>query len=290
MPAPIPPGYTRGPVLFVGAPQQPAMTRLLHQWIWREAGGYGARLLVVTVEAEMAAAAAALVADFRAWECDQAMLLTLDGRVAALDPAHAGSAEAATGIVLLGRESLRQSTILGGTPLAQAIRRANARGKLVAGLDAAGTFLCQHVVGAGYAIPPRTLGEAVTFAPGLGLLNRLAVDASATRAPLPDEHCARLLAAVGTNPFLIGVGLEPDSAVILYSDDTLLAMGGNAVTVVDGAEITEVDLAGPASAASIQGEIVYRLHPGDAFNLTRRELRPAGDLDLPPTGHITSAF
>jgi cyanophycinase len=290
MPAPIPPGYTRGPVLFVGARQQPTMTRLLHQWIWREAGGYGARMVVITVERESAPMAQALVDDFMAWECDAAGLVFLPDRATALNPAHTAAVEAATGIVLIGRAPLRQAVILGGTPTAQAIRRANARGKLVAGMDAAGAFLCQHVIGPGPQTSPTTLRDAVAFAPGLGLLNRLAVDATALHAPLPDGHITRLLAAVGANPFLVGVGLEPDSAAILYSDDTLLAVGGNSVTVVDGAEISDIDLDGPPLASSIQGEIRYRLGPGDAFNLSRRELRPAGDVDLPPTGTVTSAF
>lgn len=290
MPAPIPPGYTRGPVLFVGAMQQPTLARLLRQWIWREAGGYGARLIVVTVEKDSAPVAQALVDDCAAWECDAATLLLLPDRTTALNPAHAAAIEAATGIVLIGRAPLRQSVILGGTPTAQAIRRANARGKLVAGMDAAGAFLCQHVIGPGHQTPPATLRAAVSFAPGLGLLNRLAVDATAADSPLPDGHIARLLAAVGANPFLVAVGLEPDSAAILYSDDTLLAVGGNCVTVVDGGEVSEINLDGPPLDSSIQGEIRYRLAPGDAFNLTHRELRPAGEVDLPPTGTVTSVF
>lgn len=290
MPAPIPPGYTRGPVLFIGPAHQPGMARLLRQWLWREAGGYGARLVVITVEERYAAQAQTLASDFHDWEADRSDLIVVHERRDAHHADQVALVESATGIVLTGRIPLRPGPLLGGTPLAQAIRRANARGKLVAGVDAAGAFLCQHVVGPGTVPLPQTLREAVSFAPGLGLLNRLAVDATAGTAPLPDTHVARLLGAVGANPFLIGVGLEPDSAVILYSDDTLLAVGANAVTVIDGAEISASDLDGPPVESSIQGEIRYRLNPGDAFHLSRRELRPAGEVDLPPTGPVTSAF
>lgn len=290
MPAPIPPGYTRGPLLFVGATVQPTMTTLHRQWIWREAGAYGARLLVVSVEEEAAEGVALLAADFRAWESDNVAVLIAPTRGAAMDPAHAVAVESATGIVLVGRDALRQSMTLGGTQLAQAIRRGHARGKLVAGIDAAAGYLCQHAIGPGPVTPPQTLRQAVSFAPGLGLVNRLAVDAGSLDAPLSASYEARLLAAVATNPFLVAVGLEPDSAVVLYSDETLVAAGSHQVTVIDGAEITRIDPNGKPDASAVDGELRFRLNPGDGFNLTRRTLIPAGDVDLPPTGPVTSVF
>ncbi len=288
MPALIPPGYTRGPILFMGVPTGTPHDDTLRQWLWREAGGYGARLVLITVEAGQVAPLLELKAQMAGWECDRVEEIVALDRLTARDQAFVTQVEQATGIVLLGSDSLRQAALLGGTPLAQAIRRANARSKAVAGLGAAGGYLGQHVIGPG--AQPAILRSAVAFAPGLGLVNRLVVDATAHDTPLPEVHRTRLLAAVATNPFLVGVALEPGSAAILYPDNTLMAMGQGLVTVIDGQDIIVNDLDGPATAAAVEGEIIYRLAAGDGFNLDDRSLRPAGEIDLPPSGPITSAF
>lgn len=288
MPAPIPPGYTRGPLLFLGTPTGTPQDAMLRQWLWRETGGYGARLVLITVEAGQVDALRALMAEMAALECDRVESVVALDRAAARAPELARRVEQATGIVLLGCDALCQAAVLGGTALAQAIRRANARSKVVAGVGAAGGFLGQHSIGPG--TQPESLRGAVTFAPGLGLVNRLVVDATATTRPLPAAHQTRLLAAVAANPFLVGVGLPAGSAAILYPDDTLVAMGDGTVTLVDGQEITVNDLDSPATAAAVAGEILYHLAAGQGFNLDDRSLRPAEEIDLPPAGPVTSAF
>ena len=47
MKAPVPPGYTRGPILFLGDRQTAIGEVDLLQRFWSESGAYGARLLLV---------------------------------------------------------------------------------------------------------------------------------------------------------------------------------------------------------------------------------------------------
>jgi cyanophycinase len=287
MPAPVPPGYTRGPLLFLGAFVDPVVEVSLRQWLWREAGGYGARLVLITVQANYVETVATLRQQLESLECDRIGEIVALDRIAARDPVHIVPVEQATGIVLVGDDPLLMAAILGGTPLAQAIRRANAHSKLVAGLGAAGAFLCQHLIGPGSQ--PATLRGMVAFGPGLGLVNRLVLDATSSITPLPIVHEQRLLAAVALNPFLIGVGLPAGSAAILYTDNTLQAAGPNPVTIVDGQFILSADL-NAAPGEGITGALCYTLHTGDGFNLDEHSLRPAGEVDLPPTGPVTDVF
>jgi cyanophycinase len=259
----------------------------LRQWLWREAGGYGARIVLVTVEAVQIDSLATFHKQLASWECDHIGEVVALDRAAARNPAHVPAVEQATGIVLVGDEPLQLAAILGGTPLAQAIRRANARSKLVAGMGAAGAFLCQHMIGPGPR--PTTLRERVAFGPGLGLVNRLVVDAGSTVTAHTNESQTRLLAAVASNPFLIGVGLMPGSAAILYPDNTLQANGRHVVTIIDGHAISAADL-DAANHDAIVGALHYTLHAGDGFNLDDYSLRPVGEIDLPPTGPVTSVF
>jgi cyanophycinase len=306
MPAPIPPGYTRGPIVWIGAGAERGVAERLHQWLWREAGGYGARLVLLTAEAAHVASVASLYEQMAAWECDHlTQIIALDRRtaratndVATNDVATNDVAivEQATGIVLVGDDPLWWAATLGGTPIAQAIRRANARSKLVAGIGAVGAFLCQHIISAGHNVT--TLRGAVTFGPGLGLVNRLVVDATAQTDLLWNVAQRRLVAAVATNPYLIGVGLNAGSAAILYPDNTLQASGPNPLTVVDGQAIEAADLDLQWTTAEEEGQAEqavvgarhYTLPSGAGFNLDNHTLRPAGEIDLPPTGQVTSVF
>lgn len=291
MPAPVPPGYTRGPILFLAASSDPTVGLGLTQWLWREAGGFGARMVLITVEPGQIDELAALREQLAGLECDQLVEIVALDRAAARNPAHVAPVEQATGIVLAGAEPLRVASILGGTPLAQAIRRANARSKLVAGIGAAGAYLCQHI------LSPRvngfTLRDLVTFGPGLGLVNRLVVDANSLATEHSEESRNRLVVAVASNPFLIGLGLAAGSAAILYPNNTLQASGPNTLTLVDGQAVETADLGTALDVADVNavvGALHYTLHLGDGFNLDDHTLRPVGEVDLPSTGPVTSVF
>ena len=291
MPAPVPPGYTRGPILFLAASSDPTVEVGLTQWLWREAGGFGARLVLITVEPGHVDELALLREQLASLECDQLVEIVALDRAAARNPAHVAPVEQATGIVLAGAEPLRLAAILGGTPLAQAIRRANARSKLVAGIGAAGAFLCQHILSPG--IQGNTVRDLVTFGPGLGLVNRLVVDANNPAREHAGESRTRLVAAVVANPFLIGIGLAAGSAAILYPDNTLQASGPNTLTIVDGHAVEaadfNLDLDAPSVNAKV-GALHHTLHQGDGFNLDDHTVRPVGEVDLPSTGPVTSVF
>src|SRR5262245_50516971 len=73
-----------------------------------------------------------------------------------------------TGIFLTGGNQLRISTILGGTAVAKAIRRRNARGVHVGGTSAGAAVLSEHMIAMGEEGPTPRAGLA-TLAPGFGL-------------------------------------------------------------------------------------------------------------------------
>src|SRR5262249_19211252 len=83
--------------------------------------------------------------------------------------------EKASGIFLTGGNQLRISTILGGTPVAKAIRRRNARGVAVGGTSAGAAILSEHMIAFGEEGPTPRAGAA-TLAPGFGLTNPVVID------------------------------------------------------------------------------------------------------------------
>jgi cyanophycinase len=92
-----------------------------------------------------------------------------------------------------------------------------------------------------------------------------------------DQHFAergrmgRLLAAVGQNPRILGIGIDEDTAMVIQSHDQFVVMGSGAVSVVDGAHITYSNAAEEnPRAPSIFGVTVHVLSDGDRFDLNSR--------------------
>lgn len=223
----VPPGYTRGPILFMQPAGESHLLDRQLQYFWDDAGAYGARILLLALGVEGSDTAAKLQTRLREWELDTVTTLTVATRADALQ-SHQAAMDAATAILLLVDTPLAAAQMMGGTPLAQAIRRANAHGKAVGVYGAGSTVLCQHMI-----VPPPgapTSGD-LFFGPGLGLVNRLAVD-----TPRGDAAEARLAAAVACNPFLVAVSLAPGAGVAVYPDTTMECFGAGLVQIATAEE------------------------------------------------------
>lgn len=300
MPAIVPPGFTRGPILFIGPAADREVERSLLQAFWQQAGGYGARILIVACSIDEHEDAAQRYAEtFQAWEADTVETLAVSVRSDALQPELGAKADASTAIMLLGDSPLRLAATLGGTPLAQAVRRANARSKVVCAYGLCAPFLSQHMMAPGVRAAGRPVVHAglVNFAPGLGLINRILVDVHSGDEAALSGQIPRLITAVAHNPFLIGLGLGQDTAAVVLPDDTLTVLGGGNAVIMDGEQIAYSSLhtrshqEQPPLPESIFGLRMHLLAPGDTFVLDTRTPGPRQDTDLPaPRPAVTSAF
>jgi cyanophycinase len=175
--------------------------------------------------------------------------------------------DAANGIFLTGGNQLRLSTMIGGTPVAKAIRRRNAEGAHVAGTSAGAAFLCEHMIAFGKeGGSPRA--KAVTLAPGLGLTNRIVIDQHFRQR----DRLGRLLTALAYNPFAIGIGLDENTAAFIGPDETLEVVGGGALTIVDPSELEFSSMARVRKndPVCLIGLRLHILDNGSTFNLHSR--------------------
>jgi cyanophycinase len=277
VPAPVPPGFTRGPILFIGhAPRAQAEKSLLQRF-WNEAGGYGARILLVPTVSD-AQNVAHLIQLFKTWETDTVDVLAVYTRREAQQPAHLDLIEHATAILFLDGDPLKLARILGGTPVAQAIRRANARSKAVGGIGMSAKLLCQHMITGSHQ-------QAIQFAPGLGVINRMTVDVPINLASPAHSSIQPLLTAIAYNPFLVGVGVSSETGVVVYPDTTLEVFGSESVLLIDGADSGESELSSLHTESQLveAGVHFHRLTAGDTFNFDQRTVQPLPFSDLPPT-------
>ena len=101
--------------------------------------------------------------------------------------------EKCDGVFMTGGNQLRLSTTLGGTKVAQLIRRRNAEGMHVAGTSAGAAFMPEHMI-AGGAEGSTPSPDMVTMAPGLGLTNAFIIDKCCVLCPpnwcgcVPKQH------------------------------------------------------------------------------------------------------
>ena len=154
-----------------------------------------------------------------------------------------------TGVFISGGNQLRLSTILGGTPVAKAIRRLNADGVHVAGTSAGAAIMPEHMISGGRSGGTPT-PKSVSLSPGLGLTNSVVIDQHFRQR----DRLGRLLAAIAYSPFLTGVGIDENTAIFIDPDNTFSVEGSGAVTIVDPSKMN-------ATSASTSGR-------NDAINIT----------------------
>lgn len=172
--------------------------------------------------------------------------------------------DSATGIFITGGNQLRLSAILGGTLLVTKIRRQNAAGVPVAGTSAGASIMSEHMVAGGQANGAPAEGT-VTLAPGMGLTNAVIIDQHFTQR----NRMGRLLTATSFNPFLIGLGIDEDTAAFIGPDNVLEVVGSGTVTVVDASQLTHSSMwdARPGEALSLIGLRLDVLGEGCRYDL-----------------------
>ena len=173
--------------------------------------------------------------------------------------------------MLTSDQPLRLSTLIGGTQLARAIRRRNAEGMAVLGAGAGAALLCEHMLTHGTeGATPRSGGA--TFAPGLGLTNRVVIDQGGHES----DRLGRLLAALALNPFALGLGLDVATAAVIGPDNVLEVIGGGGVTIIDPAEMTDSNIAdlAPGAPIRITNLRLHALTGGARYDLDFRRALP----------------
>lgn len=187
-----------------------------------------------------------------------------------LDAYHSGTAhvlEKAAGIFFTGGDQLRITSILGGTPVGAALYRAYENGAIVAGTSAGAAIMSETMIveGEDDESPRRC---TVKMAPGLGLMKQVVVDMHFSQR----GRQGRLLAAIGQNPNILGIGIDEDTAIAVMPGGKLEVLGSRTVWIVDGRRITcsNVSELAPDEVLLLSDVRLHVLPEGYGFDLTQR--------------------
>ncbi len=230
-----------------------------------------ANIVVIPTASQLEDTGSSYVDIFEKLGTDQVVSLEINSRTDAQDERFVEQIMQASGIFMTGGNQLRLSTILGGTPVAQAIRRANAAGVHVAGTSAGAAIIPEHMISGGPtgALPNE---QGVTLAPGLGLINKIILDQHFSQR----NRLGRLLSAVSYNPFAIGFGICEDTAAFIDPDGIIEIVGSGVATVIDPAEVEYSSMAEAREGDSITliGLKLHMLSEGSHFDLNTRKASP----------------
>jgi cyanophycinase len=153
----------------------------------------------------------------------------IESRQAADNEALAQQLLAAGGIFLTGGDQQRLLERIGGTRAGAAIRAAYAgQGACVAGTSAGASGLCTHMIAEGQADGAPEV-DGARLADGLGLVSRVVVDQHFSQR----HRINRLLGIVAQHPFLLGAGIDEDTALVVHGDRSIEVLGNGSVTIVD---------------------------------------------------------
>ncbi|WP_305823133.1 cyanophycinase [Massilia brevitalea] len=195
------------------------------------AGGAEARIVVIT--------AASKICDDM-WDIyDQAFgdlgvrqraHLSLESRRDANDEEKVRMVAEADGIFMTGGDQKRLMAIIGGTALDAEMHTAlKVRGACIGGTSAGASAMSGHMLTQGKTdlLPEK---GAVHMGAGLGFLHKVVIDQHFSER----QRLARLLSAVAQNPYLMGIGIDEDTALVVERGRGIEVLGEGSVTVVDG--------------------------------------------------------
>jgi cyanophycinase len=195
------------------------------------AGGASARIVVIT--------AASKIAD-EMWEIydkafgdlgvTQRAHLPLESRADANDEEKVRMVAEADGIFMTGGDQKRLLAIIGGTALDAEMHTAlKVRGACIGGTSAGASAMSGHMLAQGKTdlLPEK---GAVSLGAGLGFLHRVVIDQHFSER----QRLSRLLSVVAQNPYLQGIGIDEDTALVVERGRGIEVLGEGSVTIVDG--------------------------------------------------------
>ena len=266
--APSPGSNTkRGYVIPIGGAEERLKNPEILDRFVQICGGRRSRIAIIPTASELEDTGRNYEKLFRRLGVDHVGVLPFNSREDCSDRKMLEYLEKSDGVFMTGGNQLRLSTTLGGTEVAQMIRRRNADGMHVAGTSAGAAFMPEHMIAGGIEGSTPT-PNSVTLAPGLGLTNNFIIDQHFRQR----DRLGRLLTALAYNPFAVGIGLDEDTAAFIQPGDSLEVLGSGGITIIDPADLSysSMDKARRNDPVSLIDVKLHILISGGRFDIDSR--------------------
>jgi cyanophycinase len=273
-----------GHLLVIGGAEDKYNERRILKKFLELAGGLDAEVLIIPVASDYPEFAADVYTQaFRNLGVPNPRVLRATSRQDVVNADVERLVDGVTGVIMTGGDQMRLVSILGGTKLAEALRRmVRDTNVVMAGTSAGAAAMSTSMIvrGEPSSHPHK---NAVKLSPGLGFLKNIIIDQHFSER----GRISRLITAVSYNPYNLGIGIDENTAIILDGKGILEVYGQGSTTIVDGSQISFNEIAEVADneSFSVCGVQFHVLRDGLVYNyLDRHPIQPPNEFLLPDLG------
>lgn len=190
--------------------------------------------------------------------------LDISNRVEAFKEENLKGIEEASLIFFTGGDQLRITSMIGGTPIYDALKKASKRGCIIVGTSAGASVMSDTMIVQGEdSNSPRKC--TLNMAPGLGFVKNVMIDQHFDQR----GRIGRLLTGIAQNPEVLGIGIDEDTAIIVTDEGIAEVIGTGAVYFVDGSRITHSNVSEQYGdeVLSMYNVKLHVLKEGNKFNI-----------------------
>lgn len=194
--------------------------------------------------------------------------LPINTRADAENPYFEERLKEASGVFFTGGDQLRITSTLGGTQISEILNHLYRQGVVIAGTSAGASVMSDTMIVGGRSseTPKKSM---LSMAPGLSFLKEVLIDQHFAQR----GRIGRLLEAVAQNPYILGIGIDEDTAIIVNDDACFEVIGSQTVTVVDGRLVSHTNISElePQESLALLNVVLHVLPNGYHFDLQKRE-------------------
>ncbi|HEU0136416.1 MAG TPA: cyanophycinase [Flavobacterium sp.] len=204
--------------------------------------------------------------------CKDVNVLIVENREQAFDPELAQRMREADVVFATGGDQLRLTTTLGGTPIYDILldKLKTEDDFIYAGTSAGAAAASDSMISKGNSIDAFLKGEVKTTT-GFGFIQDVVFDTHFVQR----GRIGRLLQLIVSNPKILGIGLEENTALMITEGNTKLeAIGTGSAILVDGRGIRNTNLLEIRERAplSIDNLTLHVMSQTDIYDLTEHKL------------------
>jgi cyanophycinase len=234
-------------------------------------GGPQARIEVITTASVIPAEVGALYLQaFEILGCTAVGVMDIREEADALKPEFLERLRQANGVMFSGGDQSRLFRIFSGTAFHRILldRYQHEAGFVSAGTSA-GAMAMSDIMIKGGSSTRALLKDSVKLDRGLAFQKNVIFDSHFVKR----GRFGRLMEAVATHPFMIGIGLGEDTGVLIREGNFIETIGSNLVIVVDGHHIrhNNASYAPPGTPLSIENLKVHVLAYGNSYDIRERK-------------------